>query len=60
MKFLATLAAAASFTAAAHAQDCLYMGGTANVVYTSPTEGIAAMTGSFDGGASARVTSDRV
>ncbi|MEL6258503.1 MAG: hypothetical protein AAFQ67_05560 [Pseudomonadota bacterium] len=40
--------------------DIQYMGGTANVVYISDSEGIAAMTGSFKGGAYARVTGDRV
>lgn len=36
-----------------------FMGGTANVVYLNDKEGIAAMTGAFEGGAYARVTGER-
>ncbi len=50
----ATLMGAA---APALAADCAFMGGTANVHYISQTEGIAAMTGAFSGGAYATVTS---
>lgn len=39
--------------------DTVYLGGTANVVYISASEGVAAMTGGFKGGAYARVTSER-
>ena len=41
-------------------ENMQFMGGTANVVYINDKEGIAAMTGSFQGGAYARVTSERV
>lgn len=56
----ATALATLTFVAnEATAAECTYMGGTANVAYISDSEGIAAMTGSFNGGAYARVTSDR-
>lgn len=42
----------------ANAKTCQFMGGTANVHYLNSKEGIAAMTGSFKGGAYARVTSE--
>lgn len=58
LRWAAAMTALSLGAGGAAAQDCQFMGGTANVVYISDKEGVASMTGGFDGGAYARVTSE--